>query len=128
MAVPSQGVRQLAAVTVYVLAVGWGVHSAVGRADSPTEWVVPIGLALACTVWCASDAAARHLSLVWPARIGILLFWPVGAPAYMVWSRGARGLGKAAVAVVGWLLVMFAAFTLTGYLAYGSAWFNPPGR
>jgi len=109
-----------------MLAVGWGVHSAVGRDDSPAEWAISLGLALACTIWCAADATVRGRSLVWPARIGIFLFWPVGVPVYMVWSRGPRGLITAIVVVVGWLALMFAVFTLAGWVAYGPDWFRPP--
>ena len=124
MAIPSPGARRFAAVTVYLLAVGWGVTAAVGREDSPARWLISLGLAVACTVWCAADAAARGRALVWPARIGIFFFWPVGVPVYLVWSRGARGVVTAILAALGWLAVAFAAFMVAGYLAYGSAWFG----
>jgi hypothetical protein len=124
MAAPSPGVRRFAAITVYVLAAGWGVYSAVGREDSPARWVISLGLAVACTVWCAADAAARGRSLVWPARIGIFLIWPVGVPIYLVWSRGARGVVTAVLAGVGWLALMFVVFMVSGYMTYGSAWFG----
>jgi len=125
MAAPSRGgLRRFAAVTVYVLGIGWGVYSAVGREDSPTQWIISLGLAVACAVWCSTDAAARGQMLVWPARLGILFFWPVGIPLYLLWPRGPRGLVTAVLAGVGWVAVMFAAFMVAGYMAYGSAWFG----
>ena len=124
MAAPSPGVRRFAVVTVYLLGAGWGVYAATGPENSPARWVISLGLAVACTVWCAADAAARGQALVWPARIGILLVWPVGVPLYLVWSRGARGAATAVLAVLGWLAVMFTAFMVAGYLAYGPAWFG----
>ena len=124
MAAPSRGVRRFAAVTLYVLAAGAGVYSAVGREDSPTRWVLSAGLMVACTVWCAADAAHRGTELVWPARIGIFLFWPIAAPIYLVWSRGVL---RMVLACVGWLAVLFAAFMAAGYAAYGPAWFGRGG-
>lgn len=124
MTTPSHSFRRFAAISIYVLAVGWGVHAAVGYEDSVNGWVISVGLAVASTVWCVTDASARKSSLLWPARIGIFLFWPIGVPAYLVWSRGLRGLLTALLAVGGWLALMFAAFLVSGYLAYGSAWWG----
>jgi hypothetical protein len=111
---------------VFVLAAGWGVHSAVAQEDSATQWIISVGLAVACAIWCAADASARGLTLVWPARIGIFFFWPVAVPIYLIWSRGVRGVLTAFVAIVAWVIVVIATFTLSGYLAYGPAWFGRP--
>lgn len=124
MAAPSQGVRRFAAVTVYVLGLGWGVTAAIGRDDSPSQLVISFGLAVTCAMWCTADAAARGRALVWPARFGILLFWPVGVPLYLIWSRGMWGLITAGLAASGWMAVAFAAFMTAGYLTYGAAWFG----
>lgn len=126
MAARFHGLRRFAAITIYMLAAGWGVHGALGREGSPAAWVISLGLALACAVWSGADAAARGLTLVWPARIGILFFWPVAVPVYLIWSRGARGVVTAVLAVVGWLALMFATFLVSGYMAYGAAWFGRP--
>ncbi len=61
----------------------------------------------------------RGRALVWPVRIGIFVFWPLGVPAYMVWSRGRRGLITAAVAGVGWLVLMFAVSTVSELIFTG---------
>jgi hypothetical protein len=124
MAVPSAGVRRFAAVTIFVLGIGWGVQSAVGSDGSPARLVILFGLAVACTWWCVADAAARGRGPVWPARIGIFLLSPFAVPVYLVWSRGGRGVVTAALVSAGWLATVFASFMLAGYLAYGRAWFG----
>ena len=127
MAVPSRGVRRFAAITIYILAIGWGVQAAILSNESRTQLALSFGLAVACSVWCTTDAAVRGWQLVWPARIGIFLICPVGVSVYLIWSRGSRGLVIAALAIIGWLAVMFAGFMTAGALAYGAAWFGRRG-
>ena len=93
--------------------------AAIGPDDSPARWVISLGLSVSCSVWCVADGATRKQVLVWHARIGIFFFWPIGVPIYLVWSRGGRGVVMSAVAVVGWIAVTFAAFMVSGYMAYG---------
>lgn len=118
MAALSRGIRRSAAVAAYVLAAGWGVLSAIGRDESLVQWANLLGLSVVCTIWCAADATARGRALVWPARIGIFLFWPLGVPVYVVRSRGPRGLITAAVAGLSWLALMFAVFTVSELIAW----------
>ncbi len=117
-------IRRFAVVSITLMTVGWGVQAAIGRVESSARPIILLGLALACTVWCAADSAARGQTLVWPARIGIFLFGLIGVLIYLVWSRGARGVVTAVLVSIGWIAVTFAAFMLSGYLAYGAAWFG----
>jgi hypothetical protein len=124
MAAPSASARRSIAIVIYVLAIAWGVQSVIASEQSATPFVVSVALALTCTIWCVADARARGKELIWPARIGVFFFWPFAVPIYLIWSRGLRGVVTALVAGVAWIAIMWAAFLVTGYCVYGSAWFG----
>lgn len=45
-------------------------------------------------VWlCTLDARLLGEPLMWSAKMGIFFGWPVGAPIYILWSRGTKGIG-----------------------------------
>lgn len=67
---------------------------ALGEASSSgiAALLLPVLLALFASAWCLFDGRMRHREPMPIALFVIFLFFPVGLPAYCLWSRGPRGL------------------------------------
>jgi hypothetical protein len=67
--------------------------------ETPPDLVPRIDLLLAIPtclsfMWlCTVDAKLVGKPLIQLAKLGIFLGWPIGVPIYLLWARGARGLG-----------------------------------
>lgn len=74
----------------------------------------PVLLALFASAWCLFDGRMRHKEPMSVALLVIFLCFPVGLPAYCIWSRGLRGLflGLGILALLG-ITMFVTAFALT---------------
>ena len=116
MSALSRGSRRFATVILFALAVAFGVDMALAPEGSSHQILLSIGFAIAGLIWCGTDARIHGWNLVWPARLGILIFGPLGLMAYIVWSRGKRGLLTVVLGTVVWLAIELVAYFVTSAL------------
>jgi hypothetical protein len=114
MVTSSRRIRWAAAIEFVLLTLAYGVHISIGPANS----MAPLVASLTCTLWCSADSTVRRQPLVWPARLGIFLFWPYGVPLYLVWSRGFLGIPLALIVALAWFMLMFIAVVASIIIAY----------
>jgi len=104
--------RLFAAIAFYGV---WLLGAALGTLDhSPGRVLCTLAGASAGSMWCVVDSLIR--GAYWQRSFQWITFWlwPLGVPAYLVWSRGLRGaamallgaLGVAAAVLAGELIAM----------------------
>src|SRR5437870_4110379 len=94
-------------VFLYFLFAAFGVVSALPEKQSTSTPLFSVLMALTVTGLCLTDARIVGKRLVHAAQWVTFFTWPISAPIYLGWSRGARGLLLAMLHAV--LLFMTAA-------------------
>jgi hypothetical protein len=87
--------RRLNFVALLITTALLGARAAVlpeATMTGPAALLLPILLALFASAWCLFDSRMRNKEPISAALLVIFLFFPVGLPAYCIWSRGLRGL------------------------------------
>jgi hypothetical protein len=107
--------RRRAFALVYAASFCAGLTSESG---GPLQVLAALTNASAIALWCALDARC-HDKLFLRSYAWLMMFtWPVGVLAHAVWTRGARGVGFYAAALVAWFVAaavgMGAATLLSG--------------
>ena len=83
--------------------------------DAVMGWALAIGFARLC----AADARILRKPISPLAQVGIVFTWPIGAPLYLLWARGLRGLGWALLHAVLLLILGIVLSLSTSVLCYG---------
>src|SRR5205085_2183410 len=117
----SRGTRRFAGIILFALAIAFGIDMAVYPEGSSHQMLLSVCFSIACLIWCGTDARIRGLNLVWPARIGIFVFGPLGLMAYIVWSRGWRGLLTVLLGTIAWFAIQLTTYASVNYLNHGLA-------
>jgi len=107
--------RRLNFVALLITTALLGARAAVlpeNAATGPAELLLPILWSLFATGWCLFDGRMRNKPPISGALLVIFIFFPVGLPAYCIWSRGLRGLflglGILALLAVTWMATALA--------------------
>jgi len=94
-----------------------GIRSAHSWNESFLHFLVPLAIALPLAWWAISDSIARGWPIPLLSRQWFLLMGTFLIPAYVVWSRGWRGVGLVLLNAVAWLWLWFAG-AVFGLLIY----------
>lgn len=92
-------------IAYYLLCVMWGVRNASQTVPSRLDIMVPLALYAVASWWVITDARARGRAI--PLLSQQWFFFGAGllVPAYVIWSRGWRGVGYLFLhGVLGYLL------------------------
>jgi hypothetical protein len=101
----------------YCASAAYGAEAAISRELAASNWPIGISLALGFTSACICDAKVVGKRLTHAAQWVMFFSWPVTAPIYLIWSRGARGLLALGLQIVFVLMSGFAGavVSLTAY-------------
>lgn len=93
-----------------------GIRSAALN-ESPLDLLVPLAITLPLAWWAIGDSRARGQPIPLLSRQWFLLAGTALVPAYVVWSRGWRGVGLVLLNAIAWLLLWFTG-AVFGFLVY----------
>jgi hypothetical protein len=116
--------RTIMVVCFYLLAVINGAIEASPPKVLAVDVLVALAAATVAAYGCVVDSRIVGRPVLQSLHWVLFVAWPVAVPIYLLYSRRLRGLGILVLHAIGLLLVATVAFHLTGYLAYGSAWFH----
>lgn len=106
----------------YSLCVIWGVRNAWQSVPMRLDILVPLALYTAGSWWVIVDARTRGRAVPLHSRQLFFLIAALLIPAYVVWSRGWRGLGYLMLhGVLGYLLTAIV-MNVVGRLVHGAQW------
>lgn len=91
-------------IAFYALAVVGGIRGAYVSRPSALDILLPLSDALCLSLWALADARRCGYCIPLTSQWLFLVFATVVVPAYVIWSRGWRGLGWIAINVVGWFI------------------------
>lgn len=106
----------------YALAVIWGLRNILYWKSSGLDVLMPIVFAGLLSWWAFVDASQRRHPIPILARAWFFLSAGIMVPAYVVWSRGWRGIGWMVLHVVLWYLLATAIMFIGGMLFFGDNW------
>lgn len=101
-------------VSIYLL---WAASGIMQTLASPPAWLLWLNALLAAsavTTWCVVDAKHQGQRIVQVLQVLLFFTWPVGAPVYLVRSRGWFGAFLAIVHSLG-LAFTYAIASLLGW-------------
>jgi hypothetical protein len=87
----------------YALAIVAGIRGAYASRSSDLDLLLPIAEAVCLGWWALADARRRGHDIPTTARWLFFVLAGVVVPAYIIWSRGWRGLWWVAVNLVAWV-------------------------
>jgi hypothetical protein len=85
-------------------------------APGPFALFAAVGMAAAVLFWCALDARVHEKPFPHGIAMALAFTWPVGIAAYLVWTRGWRGLVLYVLALVGSALLLGAEACVGAFL------------
>jgi hypothetical protein len=90
-------------IAFYALAVVAGIRGAYESESSALDVLLPIADAVCLGLWALADAKRRGHYIPTTARWLFFVLAGILVPAYVIWSRGWRGLWWVAVNFVAWV-------------------------
>jgi hypothetical protein len=111
----------------YAIAIVWGVRSVYQSEPSVLDFLVPLANAICLGAWAIVDARRRKHPIPMSAQPWFVFLAIVLVPAYVVWSRGWRGLAWLLLHVMLWFLVATISLYLGGWMIFGDAWLRALG-
>lgn len=89
-------------------------------------WCLSLMMASFAAMWVAFDARHRRKPMVRIVQEIVMGLWPIAVPVYLVTTRGVRGLGWAALNIIGLLIANFIGFFSTILAVWGPDALWPP--
>ncbi len=114
-------------IAYYMLAVVWGVRNIHHTEPSGLDLLVPIVFAVVLGWWAIVDARWRGNPIPMLSRPWFYLLAVLVVPAYVVWSRGLRGVGAVALHAALWYALATVALHVGGVAVYGAEWLRALG-
>ncbi len=93
-----------------------GVCYAISPDPPAVDWILSILLAFIMVMLCQSDARQRQKPLTRSLGFVMLITWPLAVPAYLIWSRGWKGLWLTLLHALLLYLTFVFAFVLSSWL------------
>lgn len=106
-------------VVWYAFAVVWGIRLAWHWIPSRLDFFVPVALWIALSWWAVVDAKSRGRAMSLSSQQWFYLFGWLLVPAYVVGSRGWRGVGYLILHGVLWLVVANLVMYVAWWVAHG---------
>jgi hypothetical protein len=108
----------------YALAFVWGIRSLYYWEQSLLDLLVPVCFVIALGWWTVADAEARGHPIPLLAQPWFYLCGWLLTPAYVIWSRGWRGVGWIVLHCIGWQAAIIATWW-TLNVAFGDFTYRP---
>ncbi|HWB21094.1 MAG TPA: hypothetical protein VG711_12385 [Phycisphaerales bacterium] len=106
--------RVIFVMAFYMLLAMWTARYDVFLQRALVDVMLWVSIAFSAALACIADSKVRSRPMVHSAKLGLLVYWPVTVPVYLVWSRGWRGLVWIGVHLLAVMVVFAAAGVVLG--------------
>jgi hypothetical protein len=104
----------------YALAIVSGARQAYWFQESLLDLLIPLAEALCLGLWAEEDANRRGYPIPMLSRSWFILLPLILVPAYLVWSRGWRGLAWILINCVAWFVLTGVACVAVWLMMFGA--------
>ncbi len=114
-------------VWFYTIAILWGAQGAVASVQSGGDAIFQLSSALCLGMWAVADARQRQKPIPFFQQQWFFIFAGLVVPAYVIVTRGWKGIGWVALSAVSWFAAATLAMHVAGFIYFGSAWWAALG-